>query len=577
MPSRRALPLLAVLPCLVAAAPVAAQPQTAGQQRCAVALAKRLPAVAGALGKDALRCLKDGAKDRVDDVDACVAGDRDGTVAAATAKTEAELARRCTGVDANGTPRLPPWGLRAAAPVNAAALDETAALLHDALGASLARSTIAEQADPAGARCQQALVKQLDACRAARTKAFVACVAARLADADGPAALMTCVADDPKGTVAKQCDRRIETKPGKLAVDGLRKTLASRCVAHGVSLPAVLPGCAAEDADGAHACLARAAACRSCRAGAAAAGLDVDCDGVDDGQANGSCGDAPPIGRRTCSLDPELSGFSFDTSIFTDRFQLAGEIAVDCGAIDPTTGQAGCTCALVDVPPVPIVPGIGVACLRSASGCPSGVVACDGGGAFDQAIVSDHDVGACTGNAGCAATCVAHCAAADAAVLTSGCEGFCRDGIAGDAACTTDAECPGGTCIGADAGAHGARCQCECIGRSGTAAPGALRCDVGVEIDVERAAPCGDGDLLFAVGRHCIPFTSEGATGRLVDADAVPGALLPDGGPNDVLGQRRTCDVLASSASGLVLVSAMHVFDVPLAGDIAFAFSLGCE
>jgi hypothetical protein len=582
MPRGRALPLLAVLPFmllpfLVVAAPVVAQVQSADQQRCTLALAKRLPATALALGKDALLCLKDGAKARVADVDACLAADRLGKVAAAALKTDAEFAKRCTGLGKDGAPRLPPWGPSTAAAVNEAATGETAALLRDALGETLAAATITEASDRDGARCQQALAKQLDKCRDARTKAFVACVGARLAAADAPDDLASCVADDPKGTVAKQCDLRVETKPGRFTVDGLRKTLATQCVPQGVSLPAALPGCAAADAEDAHACLARAAACRACRANATGSGLAVDCDLVDDGQANASCGGAPPIGRRTCTLDPELSGFSFDTSIFIDRFTLDGEIAVDCGAIDPASGRAACTCELVDIPPVPIVPGIGVACLRPATGCATGVVACDGGGAFEQSIVSDHDAGACTGNAGCLATCATQCAASGADVLASGCEGFCRGGSNADAACTNDAGCPGGTCIGADAGAHGGLCQCECLARTGEAAPGALRCELGVEIDVERAAPCGDGDLLFAVGRHCIPFTSEGAIGRLVDADAVAGALLPEANPNDIVGQRRTCDVLASSASGLVLASAMHVFDVPLAGDIAFAFTLGCE
>lgn len=576
-PGARTLPALA-LALVLAAVPAPAQVQTADQQRCTLALGKRLPAVAGALAKDALLCLEDGSKGRVADVDACVAADRQGTVAAAAAKTDAERAKRCTGTGKDGAPRLPPWGAREAAVVNGTAIDETTALLRDALGDDLSAATIVATSDAAAARCQQGVTKQVDKCRAARTKAFVACVGTRLAAADGPEDLATCVGDDPKGRVAKQCDLRIETRPGRLTVDGLRKTLTTQCVQKAVALDVALPGCAAADPEAAHACLARAAACRACRAGETAVGLAVDCDVADDGAANGSCGGAPPIGRHGCTLDPEISGFSFDTAIFTDLFGLAGEIAVDCGAIDPATGRADCICEIVDLPPVPIVPNIGVACLRPATGCATGSVTCDGGGAYDTHVVSDHDAGTCTGNASCAASCATQCAASGAVVRTSGCEGFCRGGTSADAACTNDAGCPGGTCIGLDDGVHGGRCQCECATSGGDpAAPGALRCDLGVAIDVERAAPCGDGDLLFAVGPQCVPFTSEVATGRVVDANAVADAALPPDGPNDRLGLRRTCAELATGTSGLALVSAANVLDVPLAGDIALSFVLACE
>jgi hypothetical protein len=129
-----------------------------------------------------------------------------------------------------------------------------------------------------------------------------------------------------------------------------------------------------------------------------------------------------------------------------------------------------------------------------------------------------------------------------------------------------------------DALAHGNACQCECLDDAGDpASAGALTCNLGVDIDVESAAPCGDGDLLFRIGQRCIPFTTEASSGIVLDANHVPGEELPPGG-NQGFGIPLPCDTLAANGpAGLSIASGVNAFDVELAGDIAFLFVLTCR
>ena len=218
------------------------------------------------------------------------------------------------------------------------------------------------------------------------------------------------------------------------------------------------------------------------------------------------------------------------------------------------------------------------ACVSPVAGCAAGSIACSGGPSRDAAIAADHDVGACSGHADCAAQCAAHCAAAGAGVWDSGCEGFCDGGGSDGAACTADAECPGGRCNGVPGGAHGNVCQCQCLDLEGApSTPGGLRCDLGARIRIEAALPCDGADVVVDTGERCLPLTTETAQATLVDRDHVAGEMLPSG--SDVLGGvPLSCDALrADGSAGLVLVSAANAFDVPLAGDVYLIFGLGCD
>ncbi len=574
--------LLATL--LLLAVPAFAQVQTKDQQACTVALNKQLQKVTGAVAKDAAGCIKAAGKGTLTGTaDDCLVADAAGKIAKEAAKTDAEFAKRCTG---NSTkppmvPRFPPYGATTAATVTTSGTDAARGVVRSAFGANLDAALVAEAESKDAAKCQQAVAKQLAKCQDAWLKEFLACKAAGLKAAtspiDSPDALAACLGADPKSKIAKQCDLRAEPEPGKLVLDKLRQTLAKSCVDRAVGLATVFPGCAADDPEAAHACLDAAVACGTCQAVNQADGLTIDCDALDDGAVNGSCGaSTPPLGRHECTLDPEASGFFFDTAIFTDLFTLEGSIAVDCGVVDPTTGRAPCTCEVVDVPPEPILPGIGVACVAPATGCATGEISCNGGGLFNGAMTSDHDTGSCASNAACAASCATTCGSA--AVFDSACEGFCRGGANDDQACSTNADCPGGTCNGIDGAEHGNVCQCECLDASGDPAPaGGMRCNLGVRIVAELEAPCGDGDVLFEIGTRCVPLTTELVQGVIRDLDAVPDAELASSG-NPLVGVPRACgDLAASGASGLSLVSSVNVLDVDLAGDTAFGFVLTCE
>lgn len=468
-------------------------------------------------------------------------------------------------------PRTPTYGPRDPDAVLRAATDEPRALLRDVLGADLEAAVRREADGRDAARCRQQVARSVQGCHATLLRELDACkrrgLARKNAPFDDAADLASCFGADPKGMIAKRCDRRIEKRPGRFILDPLRRALETRCVARGVDLGEILPACAAATVEEAHACLERAARCRACLAVEAS-------DALDDGVANASC--ASPLGSLACTLDDE-TGFFFESSAGFLGGGLAGTLEVACGTPDAASGTAPCTCGLAALSPVE-VPGRGWACASPVDGCPAGTIDCDGGTSLDLAISADHDVGTCTGNASCAAQCATSCAASGADVWDSGCEGFCEGGASDGGACAGDAQCPGGRCNGVAGGGHGNVCQCQRIElTSGGSGPGGLRCNLGLRLRVEAALPCDGADVLLDLGDRCLPLTTESAQASLVDQDHVPGRQLPNG--SDVIaGQALGCDALhAGSASGLVLVSAANAFDVPLAGDVYVLFALGCE
>ncbi|MEW6270233.1 MAG: hypothetical protein AB1689_13160 [Thermodesulfobacteriota bacterium] len=582
--SRRARLVLAAGTAVLLAprAPTAlAQPQTRDQRACTGAMNGALASMTRAAVGEALGCVRDASKGKLaTTIEACIVADAKGKVAKAGAKAAGDFGKRCTGTSRNpaGVPRKPPWGVTDATTVRGAGVDGPRALLHDVLGPDLDIGVLREAAGKDAARCQQQVAKELRGCHATLLREFNRCkksgLASKAAPFDDGSDLAACFGADPKGTIAKRCDLRVERRPGRFDLDPLRKALGTRGIDRGVDLVRALPACAAGDVEGAHACLERAARCRSCLALDAADALGLDCDPLDDGAANGSCGAA--LGTFACEIDPE-SGFLFESGAGFLGGTLAGAIEIGCGAVEPTSGAAPCACRLTGAAPVE-VPGRGWACITPVDACAAGTIDCDGGAALDFAISADHDVGVCSGNADCAAQCGASCAASGAQLWDSGCEGFCEGGAADGGACASDAQCPGGRCNGVEGGAHGTVCQCQCIALDrGTSAPGGLRCELGMRLRVEAALPCDGADVLLDVGERCLPVTTAGASASLADQDHVAGRMLP-GGSDEIGGQALACEVLRTAgASGVVLVSAANAFDVPLAGDVYLLLALGCE
>jgi hypothetical protein len=575
--ARTGIRLALALAVLAAPGAAHADPQSTDQQRCTNAMNLNLLRTTGAIGGEVLGCL--GAGGGGSSIEACSVADADEKLAKARDKTASDFAKRCTGVSRRppNLPKLPPYGATDVDTVNAAAAGAYD-LFHDVLGIDLDRAAIAADADAAGAACQQLVAKEVRACQVATLREFNLCKKLGLADDDAPFAsaadIARCFGQDPKGKIAKRCDLRDEIKPGKFKVDAIRKQLAKKCVAKRVDLARAFPGCGSADAEATHACLERATRCRACLSVDRADGLVLDCDLADDGLANASC--APPLGAHACEFDSE-SGFLFESAAGFLGGELAGRIDIECGSVDADTGSAPCRCELDDLEPVE-VPSVGWTCLSAVPGCASGRASCTGATSLDFVLSADHDVGACTGNAGCAEACEAVCGASGAEVWDSGCEGFCEGGTGDGASCTSDASCGGGRCNGIAGGAHGNVCQCQCIDLEGAPSePGGLRCEIGTRIRIEASLPCDGADVLLDLGDRCLPITTESAQARLVDRDHVPGRMLPSG-TDLTQGTPVSCEALASQgAAGTVFVSAANAFDVPQAGDVYLLFGLGCE
>jgi hypothetical protein len=267
-------------------------------------------------------------------------------------------------------------------------------------------------------------------------------------------------------------------------------------------------------------------------------------------------------------LDSQSSFLTIVTQVVPlPPFPAAGSVDIGCGAVDPNSGKALCGCVLQSFDPIEIV-GIGCICFTPGASCPSGEIDCDGGNPLDVDISSDHNIGACTSNADCGTQCQAHCAGLGATVFIDACEGFCQSGPREDLPCDFDADCPFGSCAGGDSVAHLSVCGCDCKSVGGNpSGAGGLQCNVGAEINVEIIAPCGDGDILIAVGTRCIPLTTETVTAQIHSTNNTPGKDFPLSA-SSATGIAIGCPAMASSTlTGLTLVGAVNFFDTTI-GDL---------
>ena len=188
------------------------------------------------------------------------------------------------------------------------------------------------------------------------------------------------------------------------------------------------------------------------------------------------------IGSHKCLLDPN-SGIVIDTQLFPLAAPLTGSVDIDCGGIDPITGKASCACVVQQIDPFEIF-GVGFVCLSPAAGvCDPGEIDCDGGNGLDLDVVSDHNIGACTGNLDCTGTCTTFCSGLGKTVFDDGCEGFCEGGARDGGVCFLDDQCPDGACNGKDNVSlacdvgdpasclppDGNICGCNCLSQGGAA------------------------------------------------------------------------------------------------------------
>lgn len=242
-PTHRVAAALGV--ALLAASVVHAQVQSKAQRGCIAALNKAGQKVAKAVGNDFAKCLSDAARRRLPvglTVDACLAGDLRGKVAAAYQSTARLAAARC------GTP--PDFGAGTATAVNAAFTPLR--VVQDLFGPVLDGVVVDADADKAGAKCQKAMGKVVNKATRMRLKLFGLCIRAGLKDGS------IASADD----MADCWNRDLG---GKLAflLKKLRPTAEKKCGSADVA--ALFPGdCAGAGATGLVDCVATRIRVDSC-------------------------------------------------------------------------------------------------------------------------------------------------------------------------------------------------------------------------------------------------------------------------------------------------------------------------
>ncbi len=302
-------------PCRAAAAllficcalPAAAQPLTKEARRCVKAVDKGTAALAKAQGSIGLDCFKQAAAGdlgAVPTVEACLAGDAKGRLAKGRELALSAEALRCSA------PQLPGFGVPElsgpylpASPVLfdpnvhemyaettlVAVPKATTLVLRDVFGDPLDAGALLSATNAAGAACQKRVAKAVTKCAGAQRKAVLSCKKKSLANGavDAAALETTCMETngnpasglpDPKGKLAKACATAIGA------------VLTESCAGQ---VPAALPGACASAVDTA-ACVVDQIDCRVCQETNTASGLQRDCDLLDDGLDNASCGNTVP-------------------------------------------------------------------------------------------------------------------------------------------------------------------------------------------------------------------------------------------------------------------------------------------
>lgn len=257
---------------------------TKEQQKCVNDMNKRGAGLVKLQGRTSLACLKNASSGKTDKLgtpataEDCLSNDAGGKLAKAGAKLSSRELARCGGLL-----DVPAFGLTSASVIGSAAMAEGAALMGDLFG-DLSAATLAQSADPLGAKCQQGVAKAaqgvLDALCATAVKGKKTVLKAK-------GAVPPTSADELgmaiEGYLAAEGAAKVEKKVAKLAA-GAQKSCAAVA-----DLTGAFPGCAPADVAGLVACAERAATCRFCRALNAFDAMTMDCDAMDDGVANLSC------------------------------------------------------------------------------------------------------------------------------------------------------------------------------------------------------------------------------------------------------------------------------------------------
>jgi cysteine-rich repeat protein len=265
------------------------QLQDEDQQKCINELNKNFAKVAKAQGKVIDKCLKDGAKDKLENqtIEECSTADNDGKVANAKQKTITKASGKCS---------VPPdFGPTDPNTVNRVAIDKELGLIHDIFGSDLDTAILPQSGLTSDqSKCQLAVAKAAKKCQDAKLKVFNKCKKDGLKSKTVPPGVVLpvdtagdleqCMGFDPKGKTEKACD----PTTGKI-----RSTIDKKC--GGVDFPGTfpelltIPGCGTNDHEAVAACVDQIVECQVCLALNQVDGLSRDCDLFDDGTPNASC------------------------------------------------------------------------------------------------------------------------------------------------------------------------------------------------------------------------------------------------------------------------------------------------
>jgi hypothetical protein len=282
----------------------------------------------------------------------------------------------------------------------------------------------------------------------------------------------------------------------------------------------------------------------------------------------------PPCGDHECVLDPS-SELEIVTQQGASVFPLTGAVDILCGTAEPDAdGVCHCDASLRFLDPIEI-PSVGTVCLNALPvACGSGLIDCDGGSDLDADRAHFHNIGTCVGTLDCSDQCNAHCASLGMAKIGGGCEGFCADA---STPCTSDSDClPSDRCLGTEPVTHSGVCGCLCeaLGDGVVDGAGAAFLSMDVELVVEGAPPCGDGDILARGVPLCARLTTEAATGLIDAANNVSGEQI---GPLSETGSPFVCQELFTGVTtGVELRASISLTD-SLIGDFVARARMNCQ
>jgi hypothetical protein len=105
-----------------------------------------------------------------------------------------------------------------------------------------------------------------------------------------------------------------------------------------------------------------------------------------------------------------------------------------------------------------------------------------------------------------------------------------------------------------------------------------MQCNMGAALTVERAAPCGGGDVTIDLGDACVPLTTAAVSTFITNANFNAEITVPkDGTPASSSGAPVACSALTTDdLAGYKARGAINFFGSTL-GDLAVLLAADCQ